>query len=263
MTDYFIAIVMSVIQGLTEFLPISSSAHLLIPSLLFGITDLGLNFDIAVHFGTLTAVVFYFRDDIVKIFNSFYNIKDVNLASYRKLGLFVLIASIPAIIIGPFFSDALINRQVTIHSIAISNLIFANLLLAAYLLSKQKLSIQQLTYLSAFLIGCFQIFAFFPGASRSGVLITGALILGFNLKDGSKFAFLLAIPAISGALIFMVLGFNQNVNLNEILILTLGFLTSAFVAFFTIEFFLRFVNKIGMYPFIFYRFVLGLILIML
>ena len=132
MTDYFIAIVMSVIQGLTEFLPISSSAHLLIPSLLFGITDLGLNFDIAVHFGTLTAVVFYFRDDIVKIFNSFYNIKDVNLASYRKLGLFVLIASIPAIIIGPFFSDALINRQVTIHSIAISNLIFANLLLAAY-----------------------------------------------------------------------------------------------------------------------------------
>ena len=102
MTDYFIAIVMSVIQGLTEFLPISSSAHLLIPSLLFGITDLGLNFDIAVHFGTLTAVVFYFRDDIVKIFNSFYNIKDVNLASYRKLGLFVLIASIPAIIIGPF-----------------------------------------------------------------------------------------------------------------------------------------------------------------
>jgi len=116
---------------------------------------------------------------------------------------------------------------------------------------------------AALIIGCFQALAIFPGASRSGMAITGALLIGLNLKDTSKFAFLLSIPTILGALILMFFKGAYSLEFNHLLIILTGFFGSAFVAFFTIKSFLKFVEKIGMTPFVLYRVVLGAVLLLL
>ncbi|SVA54604.1 uncharacterized protein METZ01_LOCUS107458 [marine metagenome] len=115
----------------------------------------------------------------------------------------------------------------------------------------------------ALLIGCFQALAVFPGASRSGMAITGALLVGLNLKESSKFAFLLSIPTILGALLVMIFKEAYSISLNDFIILFVGFIGSAIIAFLTIKIFLQFVQKIGMIPFVLYRVVLGSILLLL
>ena len=128
MTDYFLSFLLGIIQGLTEFLPISSSAHLLFPTLIFGTNDLGLSFDIAVHAGTLIAVISYFRLEIIYMLKSISS-NDVTLSDYRKLTYMLIIATIPIIVVGLGFSDFIEARIFNISSIAIANLIFAIVLL--------------------------------------------------------------------------------------------------------------------------------------
>ena len=130
-------------------------------------------------------------------------------------------------------------------------------------LSNQTKSIVGLTFTMALLIGCFQALAVFPGASRSGMAITGALLVGLNLKESSKFAFLLSIPTILGALLVMIFKEAYSISLNDFIILFVGFIGSAIIAFLTIKIFLQFVQKIGMIPFVLYRVVLGSILLLL
>jgi len=258
MNDIFLSIALALIQGLTEFLPVSSSAHLLFPSLLFGANDLGLSFDIATHGGTLFAVLVYFRLDIKKMFlsiNPFFNNHDVQS---RQLFTYLIVATFPIIIFGLIGSDYIANRSFGVTNIAWANLIFATVLFLAYRYSSQSKTILQLSIFTVLFIGLFQVFALIPGASRSGTAMTAALIIGLNLKEASRFAFLLSIPTILGALIFLLIdSFNsfEAINLSSLFI---GFSISAIFAFFTIKFFLAFIDKIGMYPFVIYRLVLGL-----
>jgi len=260
MTDYFLSFLLGLIQGLTEFLPISSSAHLLFPTLIFGTNDLGLSFDIAVHAGTLIAVIFFFRNEIKCMLKSITTF-DTSLSDYRKLTYMLIIATIPIVLAGLGFSDFIEDRIFNVSSIAIANLIFAIILLVVFLNRKENLSIFEITFKAALLIGFFQCFALIPGASRSGMAITGALLIGLNLKDASKFTFLLSIPTIAGALIFLLVDFNQ-INFDYLNML-IGFVVSTIVAFFTIKYFLAFVERIGMVPFVIYRVILGLMLLII
>ena len=260
-SDFILALALACIQGLTEFLPVSSSAHLLFPSLLFETKDLGLVFDIAVHAGTLAAVIFYFKDDLFRLLQAW-----IPWTSHRNeedflLGLNLIIATVPIVFVGLIFSDLIAARLHSVDSIAWANLIFAGLLLTAFKMSSQDKNILGLTLGTALFIGCLQALAVFPGASRSGMAITGALLVGLNLKDSSRFAFLLSIPTILGAIVLILAKEAYVLSFDDLMILLTGFLGSAVIAFFTIKIFLQFVERIGMTPFVIYRILLGVVLL--
>ena len=262
-SDFFLALFLALIQGLTEFLPVSSSAHLLLPSLIFGAKDFGIVFDISVHAGTLAAVIYYFNKEILGLFQAWMPWTKTRSKENFALGLNLIVATLPIILVGLLFSGLTESRSANIDSIAWSNLLFAGLLFAAFKSSTQSKSLKELTLIAALIIGCFQAFAVFPGASRSGMAITGALIIGLNLKDTSKFAFLLSVPTIFGALVLMLAKGAYSIELSDMLIMLTGFFGSAVIAFITIKSFLQFVEKIGMTPFVLYRVALGMLLLLL
>ena len=262
MSDTVLSFVLAVIQGLTEFLPISSSAHLLLPSLLFGLNDLGLSFDIAVHAGTLIAVIYYFRKEIALMLKSFF-LSDKNLLPHRNLAISLIVATIPIVIVGLFVKDLIEQRIFNVEHIAIANIIFAGILLFAYLKRKDIKNLYSVTLYSALFVGVFQSLALFPGASRSGTAITAALLLGFNLKDASKFSFMLSIPTIFGALVLLIIEMQSTLEAFNYMNLIIGFFISMSIAFLTIKLFLNFVERIGMIPFVIYRIILGVFLIIL
>ena len=261
MSDLFLSFILGIIQGLTEFLPISSSAHLLFPSLVFGSNDLGLAFDISVHVGTLLAVIYYFRDDILAMIKSLFQ-SNSSLAEERGLALLLIIATIPIVLAGFFGSDLININRTNISSIAYMNLIFAGFLFIAYLYSSVSKTLVELSIIGALFIGLFQVFALLPGASRSGTAMTAALFIGLSLKDASKFAFLLSIPTIFGALVFLLIEISTSSYSFNFVSLFIGLITSCVVAFLTIKYFLIFVDRIGMYPFVIYRIILGCILLL-
>jgi len=262
MSDLILSFILGIVQGLTEFLPISSSAHLLIPNLVFGTNDLGLAFDISVHVGSLLAVIYYFRDDILAMTKSLFQSNNLYIDE-RLLAVLLIIATIPIVFVGFFGSDLINENRSNVNSVAYMNLIFAGFLFFAYLYSSASKTLVELTIMGAIFIGVFQVFSLLPGASRSGTAMTAALLIGLNLKDASKFAFLLSIPTILGALFFLFIEIsasNYSLNFNSLFI---GFITSFVIAFLTIKYFLIFVDKIGMYPFVIYRIILGCILLLL
>jgi undecaprenyl-diphosphatase len=262
MNDLILSFILGLIQGLTEFLPISSSAHLLFPSLVFGSNDLGLGFDISVHVGTLAAVIYYFRDDLLAMTKSLFQ-KNSLLRKERDLAILLIIATIPIVLVGFFGSDFINQNRTNISSIAYMNIIFAGFLFFAYLYSSASKTLIELTLIGALFIGLFQVFALLPGASRSGTAMTAALFIGLNLKDASKFAFLLSIPTILGALVFLLLEISTSSYSFNFVSLLIGLITSSVVAFLTIKYFLIFVDRIGMYPFVIYRLILGFFLLLL
>ena len=263
MSDFFLALFLSLIQGLTEFLPVSSSAHLLFPSLIFGAKDFGILFDISVHAGTLLAVIYYFREEIQALIRAWLPwTVDRDMQSFL-LGRNLIVATLPIIVAGLFFSDLVESRASSVNSIAWTNLIFAGLLYVVFKFADQSKSLAELTLFAALVIGFFQVLAIFPGASRSGMAITGALIAGLNLRDTSRFAFMLSIPTILGALILMLFKGAYSIALSDLAIMLTGFIGSAIVAFLTIKIFLRVVEKLGMIPFVIYRIILGFALLLL
>jgi undecaprenyl-diphosphatase len=262
-SDFFLALLLALIQGLTEFLPVSSSAHLLFPSLLFGAKDFGIIFDISVHAGTLAAVIYYFKKELLELIRAWMPWTQSRNKESFLLGLNLIVATLPIVLVGLIASDFAESRSTNIDSIAWANLIFAGLLYAAFKSSRQSKSLAELTLFAALMIGCFQAFAIFPGASRSGMAITGALIIGLNIKDTSRFAFLLSIPTILGALVLMVAKGAYSISFSDMLVMLTGFIGSAFIAFITIKSFLQFVEKIGMTPFVLYRVALGVLLLLI
>ena len=262
MSDFLLVVLLALIQGLTEFLPISSSAHLVLPNLLFGTKDFGLMFDIATHAGTLLAVMFFFKAELKNILQAWFKAPNLDDQNYF-LGLLLLVATLPIILLGLVFGDEVSARNISIEQIAWFNLIFAIALLIAYRLGTRSKDTSQLTIWQALFIGSMQAFAILPGASRSGMAITGALLVGMNLTSSAKFAFLLAIPTILGSVVFLIVELLQSAQVYDYLVLFLGFTISGLVAFFTMRFFLQLVEKIGMVPFVAYRLALGVFLLLL
>ena len=252
-------IVLALIQGVTEFLPISSSGHLILPSGLLGWPDQGLAFDVAVHVGTLLAVVAYFRHDIVNIsgawLSDFYKSEQ---SPNSQLGWYIILATIPAGLAGLIFNDFIETHLRTTLVIALTTIFFGLLLGWADHIgqSSKRHDLTQLTISLVLIIGCAQAIALIPGTSRSGITITAALFCGLHRQSAAQFSFLLAIPIIilSGGYKALQLLDDPIASWNDLL---LGIAVSAISAFICIFYFMKFINRIGMIPFVIYRLVLG------
>ena len=242
-------IILALIQGITEFLPISSSSHLVLFSELTNFPDQGLGFDIALHAGSLLAILLYFRAELKKII---YLTDEGN--QYLKL---ILVASIPLPIIGLFFIDYVSLYMRNIQSIAIMTILFALLLFLADVNRKNNKDIINCSIAVAIFIGLMQTLAIMPGVSRSGVVITAALFVGFSRNDSIKIAFLLSIPAIFMASTYQSIELFKT---NGVLLFreySLGFLFSFIFSYLTIKLFVSTIDKISFSPYILYRILLG------
>ena len=252
--DFLQILILSAIQGITEFLPISSQSHLILTSTLLGMKDQGLGFDIALHSGSLFAILFFYRKEIAKILS----ISNEGV-QYLKL---IIIGSIPLPIIGLIFVDSVNTYMRSVESIALMTVIFALILYFADI--KKKDTVSELKSISIFtivFIGFMQTLAIMPGVSRAGIVITAALLVNYNREDSIKIAFLLSIPAIFMATVYQSMQLYEIGNIEILNEHLLGMLLSFIFSYITIHLFISTINKISFTPYIIYRLILGVTLI--
>ncbi|GAA0855364.1 undecaprenyl-diphosphate phosphatase [Aliiglaciecola litoralis] len=258
----FEIIVLAIIQGITEFLPISSSAHLILPSELLGWDNQGLAFDVAVHVGSLLAVMIYFRQDIARMMVAWLQSGFTSQQTDdSKLAWWVIIATIPAVVIGFLAKDFIEQYTRSALIIACTTIVFGLLLWYADATGKLRKNIYQLTWKSSLVIGLAQALALIPGTSRSGITMTAGLMLGMDRESAARFSFLLSIPVILGAGLIKTLDLLQLETQVDWEALFYGIGLSFVSAYACIYLFLSWISKIGMLPFVIYRLVLGAVLL--
>ncbi len=262
MIDALQAFWLAAIQGLTEFLPISSSAHLILMPQIFDWPDQGLAFDVAVHLGTLLAIMGYLRRDLLLIIRSWFlqwGASGPN--SQSRLGWLLIMATIPAVFAGWLISGLAETALRDPRVIAWATIVFALALWWVDRTGKRTRSIDQLTAKDAALIGCFQILALIPGTSRSGITITAGLMLGLSRQAAARFSFLMAIPIIGAAGVLKGLELVGRPEPWHSGIFLVGAVVAFITAWLVIALFMRFVEKVGMLPFVLYRLGLGVVLL--
>mgnify|MGYP000864616225 CR=1 FL=1 len=248
------AILMGIIQGLGEFLPISSSGHLVLAPWLFEWQVPGLAFDVALHMGTLIAVLLYFWKDWLTLFEAALTGKN---RDNQRLFWFLVFASLPAAIVGVLFNDVIENALRSPLIVGIMLIVFGIILYLADK-NKQLRRLDSMTLKDAILIGCAQAIALIPGVSRSGVTITAARMFSYTREEAARFSFLLSTPVIFGA---GVLEMSQ-LNLAEINFpFLMGVLTSAVIGLLSISFLMQFIKRCSFNVFVGYRIILGLVII--
>ena len=247
-SKYVETLILSIIQGISEFIPVSSSAHLLIISRLSDFNVSNLQLDISLHLGSLLAIILFFRKELINIINN------------KNIFLLIILGSIPLVIVGYiFYSTNLIDQFRNLKVVAWTTLIFGILLYFSDKFElKNKIS-SELNIKSIIIIGLFQILAIIPGVSRSGIVITASRFLKFDRVESSKIAFYLSIPALAGA---SVLGFkdviDDQINFDAIFIFSTS--ASFLFSYFTIKYFLIYVKVFSLSFFVIYRIVLSIIL---
>ena len=247
-SKYAETLILSIIQGISEFIPVSSSAHLLIISRLSDFNVSNLQLDISLHLGSLLAIILFFRKELINIINN------------KNIFLLIILGSIPLVIVGYiFYSTNLIDQFRNLKVVAWTTLIFGILLYFSDKFElKNKIS-SELNIKSIIIIGLFQILAIIPGVSRSGIVITASRFLKFDRVESSKIAFYLSIPALAGA---SVLGFKDviydQINFDAIFIFSTS--ASFLFSYFTIKYFLIYVKLFSLSFFVIYRIVLSIIL---
>jgi len=254
--------ILALIQGLTEFLPVSSSAHLILPSAVFGWEDQGQALDVALHVGTLLAVVLYFRKEVGSMAVAWFGTVGIgpeknNNSFDGKLAWWILLASIPLGVVGLLGKDFIEENLRSAAVIAITTLVFGVLLGFADIKAKENVSVEKLGFKGAMIIGLAQALALIPGTSRSGITMTLGLMLGLSKENAARFSFLLSIPAIimtGGYLTYKLITSAEPVDWNT---LGLGSVLAFFSAYACIHYFLILVGKLGMMPFVIYRMILG------
>ncbi|MDC1177873.1 undecaprenyl-diphosphate phosphatase [Candidatus Pelagibacter sp.] len=241
-------LILSAIQGVSEFLPISSSAHLIIVSSLYEFKSNSLLIDISLHLGSLFAIIYFFREELLDI------------KSNKKLLSLIVLGSIPLIIVGYIlYTTGVIYNLRNIKVIAWTTLIFGIVLYVADKSRFDKKISANLNFKSILFISFFQILSLIPGVSRAGITITAARILKFNRLDSSKISFLLSIPALGGASFLGLKDLlNQSAEFNYLVIVAI--ITSFIFSFLTVKFFLIYINKFSMNAFVIYRIIIALIL---
>ncbi|PIE23634.1 MAG: undecaprenyl-diphosphatase [Neptuniibacter caesariensis] len=259
--ELFQVIILALLQGLTEFLPISSSAHLILPSQLFSWPDQGLAFDVGVHVGTLLAVVLYFRHDLAQMFFAWGGSLRGRHSQSSRLAWLTIIATIPALIVGLLLNELIDNHLRSILVIAGTTLIFGAVLCWADLSRTEARNLDSLSLKDALLIGMAQAAALVPGTSRSGITISAALLLGMDRNSAARFSFLLSVPVISGAGLIKTLDLIALGNSAPWGMVVLGTLIAGISAFSCIHLFLKWLDRIGMQPFVVYRMILGAFLL--
>lgn len=265
--DLFQTIILALIQGLTEFLPVSSSAHLILPSLLFGWPDQGLVFDVAVHIGTLLAVIIYFRKDVSLLLMSWLSscagLRDVSSQQreYVRLGWQIVVATIPAVCVAFMFGDFIEAQFRSLKVIATITIVFGLLLGFAEWRGKKNQSDTQtvinISWAVVIGIGIAQAIALIPGASRSGVTITAAVLLGLSRTQAARFSFLISIPVITAAGLYAALDIMSEPQTFDLFALAVGVIVSGISAWCCIALFLKLIERIGLMPFVWYRLLLG------
>ena len=247
-SKYVETLILSIIQGISEFIPVSSSAHLLIISRLSDFNVSNLQLDISLHLGSLLAIILFFRKELINIINN------------KNIFLLIILGSIPLVIVGYiFYSTNLIDQFRNLKVVAWTTLIFGILLYFSDKFElKNKIS-SELNIKSIIIIGLFQILSIIPGVSRSGIVITASRFLKFDRVESSKIAFYLSIPALAGA---SVLGFKNviydQINFDAIFIFSTS--ASFLFSYFTIKYFLIYVKMFSLSFFVIYRIVLSIIL---
>ena len=262
-------VLLALVQGITEFLPISSSGHLILTPLLFGYELQSLAFDVAVHLGTLGAVITYFRRELAQMAIAMADaVSTGNFQSKEaQLAWMIVLATVPVLLFGlPLKALLEVLREddkVIALVIAGTTIGFGLLLWVADGRSNRARDEYSLGWRGALLVGLFQALAIIPGTSRSGITITAALLLGLTRRAASRFSFLLAIPTILMAGGLEALELVQSKEPIDWFPLVLGASLSFLFAYLTIHFFLKFIEKISMLPFVLYRFLLGIVIVLL
>ena len=247
-SNYLEVLALSLIQGISEFIPVSSSAHLIVFSNILNFSNKSLIFDVGLHLGSLIAILFYFRNDLLNISND------------KKLFNLLLIGSLPLVLVGYiFYSTNIINSFRNLETIAWTTLIFGILMYYSDNFKIKKNLKKDLSIKNILIIGAFQIFAVIPGVSRAGITITAGRFLNFDRHDSAKISFYLSIPALFGASILSLKdAINESIKFNFFLIIAI--ILSFFFSYLTIKYFLVYTKKFSLKFFVIYRIILSMII---
>lgn len=261
---WFQAAVLALVQGITEFLPVSSSAHLILVPVLTGWTDQGLDFDVMVHAGTLVAIVVYFRVELATMARDWLqSFKGGGETRDSRLAWWVLIGTIPAGIAGMLLKDDIAFFLRSPLLIAVGLIVFGVLLGVADWRCRGTRDEYSLTLRDVIVIGLAQALALFPGTSRSGITMTAGLFLGLSREAAARFSFLLAVPIIAAATLLVAVDLADAKVETDWGKLALAFVLAAVSAYTVVHYFLAFIKRVGMQPFVAYRIALGALLLYL
>ena len=263
--EYLKFILYGLIQGFTEFIPVSSSAHLKVVSLFFGIDDPGTSLSATIQLGSVLAIAFYFRTDIFNLRSQ----SSKTLLEYilhERLVRSILIGTVPIVLLGgsikifiPYFFENILRSNL---SIALVSFLMAFFMYLADCSKRGSINIKNHNYADSFLIGFFQAFAIFPGVSRSGITISSALISGWERRDAAKYSFLLGMPAITlAAIVEFIFSFNEFFSIG-FLPLFVGLITTFLSSILAIDFLLRYFSSNGLKIFIIYRVIFGVVILL-
>ena len=263
--------ILGVVQGLTEFLPVSSSGHLLLGQYFLGLDQdrFGLPFDVALHLGTLLAVVAYFWRDLLRMARAFLRSlvpggRNLSGDPDQRLAYLIIASTVPAALIGflleGFFENAVRSPWVVVFNLVLVGVLF----IVAEAAGSQSRSAEKLGFLGAIGIGVAQAAALVPGVSRSGATITLGLFLGLRREEAAKFSFLMSVPIIAGAgSLQLAEAISAGMGGRDALLFAAGFVSSAVVGYLAIRFFLRFVAHHSLRAFAYYRFALAAVVVAL
>jgi undecaprenyl-diphosphatase len=246
----FEVIILSIVQGITEFLPISSSAHLILVSKYFNSSNASLSLDVSLHLGSLLAIIFYFRKELYDFLEN------------KKLFFKIILSSIPVMIIGFILVKLnLIDYLRNYKVIGWTTIIFGILLYFCDQTEVKKSLNKNFNYITALYIGCFQILSLIPGVSRSGIIISGARFFNFSRVDSVKISFLLSIPTLTAVSLFNIQTLIVEKNLHSSVLNLLAIFLSFLFSYITIKFLIKFLRKFSLVSFVIYRIILGLIIL--
>ena len=259
---------LGIIQGFTEFLPISSTAHLKVVPYLFGWSDLGVSFSASIQLGSAVAIIYYFRNQISLIINSFFSsfnpskgFKDEN----SRLFLYIFVASIPILVFGlfiklywPNYSDSNLRG---LFSIAITSIFMALLLALSEIYGKRDKLFVDINLNDVIKLGLAQSLALFPGVSRSGITLTSALFSGIERKTAARLSFLVGIPAVSISGLVELFSLLRVLSVFDIIPIIIGIISSFFSSIFAIDLFLKFLSKNNTFVFVYYRLAFGVFIL--
>jgi len=259
--DWWQAIFLAFVQGITEFLPISSSGHLVLAPNVLGWDDQGLSFDVAVHVGSMLAIVGYFRDDFRALFHAVNNRHLDESSIHLGLIIWLAVATIPAGIVAITLGDIIGTALRNPRSVAIALIFFGLVLWWADRSSQRTREVSDMNWRDALLIGCAQAIALIPGTSRSGITITTGLILGLTREAAARFSFLMAVPVICLAGGWKTVELVRSAEQVDWVAMVIGLIASMITAYACIHWFLKYLRRFSLLPFVIYRVVLGVVLL--
>jgi len=256
----FQAIIFGAVQGLTEFLPISSTAHLILLPWAFGWPDPGLSFDVALHLGTLVALLIYFRADWIALISSALGIlRGRTQAPDARMAMQIVVATIPGAIAGALFEHQIEDALRAPQVIALMLIALALVLVVAEVVGRRKKSLDEVSWGDAIIVGVAQAFAIIPGVSRSGVTITAGLFRSMKRDTAARFSFYLSTPIIGGAVAKKMLDIvKEGATIDQLTPFVVGIVVSGIVGYMAIAFMMRYLQTRTTYLFVYYRIALGI-----